>query len=67
MARERVSFKQTDVSRAMKGVAAAGAKVSRVEIEPDGKITVVTTEADDSASTAEASPLDTWMKRRGTN
>lgn len=32
MARERVSFKQTDVSRAMKGVAAAGAKVSRVEI-----------------------------------
>ncbi|MDI4664046.1 hypothetical protein K9U40_06845 [Xanthobacter autotrophicus] len=62
MARRALTFKQADIARAVKGVASAGVKVMRVEIDPNGKITVVT--AEDAAPPA-ASPLDNWMARRG--
>lgn len=45
MARERASFKQSDVARALKGAAAGGVTITRVEIEPGGKIALVTTDA----------------------
>jgi len=44
MARAPVIFKQADVTRAVKGVTAAGQAVARVEIDPNGRIVIVTTE-----------------------
>jgi hypothetical protein len=34
-------FKQTDLTRALKGARAAGMEIARVEIESDGRIVVV--------------------------
>lgn len=39
-------FKQADLTRAFKGAAAAGIRVSKVEIDPSGRIVILT----DSAS-----------------
>nr|WP_298683367.1 hypothetical protein [uncultured Dongia sp.] len=42
MAKGKISFKQSDLTRAIKAVRAAGIDVSRIEIEPDtGKIIIV--------------------------
>ena len=42
MADRKLSFKQSDLTRAIKAVRAAGFDVSRIEIEPDtGKIIIV--------------------------
>ncbi|WP_238121743.1 MULTISPECIES: hypothetical protein [unclassified Xanthobacter] len=62
MARRPVPFKQADVARAVKGVASAGEKVSRVEIDPAGKITIITAEA---TSAPAATSFDKWMNNRG--
>jgi hypothetical protein len=35
------TFKQQDVKRAVAGVLAAGVKVGRIEIAPDGKISII--------------------------
>ena len=40
----RVAFRQDDLTRACRGMKAAGYQVARVEIEPDGKITILTGE-----------------------
>ena len=42
MARGASTFKQTDVTRALKAARAAGLEVERVEIDKSGKIIVVT-------------------------
>jgi hypothetical protein len=42
MARAPSTFRQQDVTRAVKAVAAAGVDIVRVEIGRDGKIVVVT-------------------------
>lgn len=34
-------FKQVDVTRAVKGAVAAGLRVGRVEIDPNGKIVIL--------------------------
>ncbi|HVH77160.1 MAG TPA: hypothetical protein VM755_19770 [Stellaceae bacterium] len=44
MARGPTTFRQRDVTAAVKAVEAAGYKVERVEIDKVGKIVVVTTE-----------------------
>lgn len=41
MATRPASFKQSDLTRAVRGVAAAGMRVGRVEIDPNGKIIVM--------------------------
>jgi hypothetical protein len=42
MARIPARFKQSDVMRALKGARAAGFESPRIEIEPNGKIVVLT-------------------------
>jgi hypothetical protein len=42
MARAPAIFRQGDVTRAVRAVVAAGQAVARVEIDPDGKIVIVT-------------------------
>jgi hypothetical protein len=42
MARDPVIFRQGDVTRAVRAVVAAGQAVARVEIDPNGKIVIVT-------------------------
>jgi hypothetical protein len=41
MARSALTFKQQDVTRALRGAAAAGIDVQQIEINKDGKIVVV--------------------------
>jgi hypothetical protein len=45
MARGPCTFKQQDVTRALRATIAAGIEVQRVEIDRNGKITVVTAES----------------------
>lgn len=42
MSLHRSRFRQIDIERALKGAQAAGATDVRVEIEPNGKLVVVT-------------------------
>jgi hypothetical protein len=44
MARAPSTFRQQDVTRAVKAVAAAGVHIARVEIDKAGKITIITVE-----------------------
>jgi hypothetical protein len=46
MTRGPCTFRQQDVTRALKATVAAGIEVQRVEIGRDGKIMIVTTKAD---------------------
>jgi len=54
-------FKQGDISRALKGATAAGMKVGRVEIDPHGKIVII---SESGAATKPATDLDTWLEKR---
>jgi len=44
MARAPSTFRQQDVTRAVKAVAAAGVHIARVEIDKAGKIVIITTD-----------------------
>lgn len=57
MTRGPSTFRQRDVTAAMKAVTDAGYEVARVEIGPDGKIIVVPTRAA-AAGTVEKNPWD---------
>jgi hypothetical protein len=58
MARAPSTFRQQDVTRAVKAIAAAGISIARVEIDKNGKITVITAEAPDR--TDEAMEANEW-------
>jgi hypothetical protein len=56
----RASFRQSDLTKAIKGVAAAGLQVARAEIDPaSGKILVV---IGVPSAEEEASSLNPWDK-----
>ena len=59
MARARCTIRQTDVTRAVKGVAAAGVHIARVEIDTAGRIVIIAAEAtEQSGETTEANEWD---------
>jgi hypothetical protein len=47
MARAPSTFRQQDVTRAVKAVSAAGVHIARVEIDKMGKIVIITADATD--------------------
>ena len=58
MSRGRCTFRQQDVTRAVRAAVAAGIEVQRIEIDKDGKIIVVTGKPLDPAVTAPQDDLD---------
>jgi len=60
MSNRPAAIRQAEIARAVRGVAAAGLNVVRVEIE-GGKVVVYTGEA----LTPEESPLEAWRRRTG--
>jgi hypothetical protein len=47
MPRAPSAFRQQDVTRAVKAVAAAGVHIARIEIDKAGKIVIITADASD--------------------
>jgi hypothetical protein len=62
MARAPSTFRQQDVTRAVKAVAAAGVGIARVEIDKTGKIVIIP--GDRQAAEAAGSDLDNWIAKR---
>lgn len=52
MKRHPCQVRQTDVARAVKGALAAGMDVEKVELQPDGRITIMASRHDEQAPTA---------------
>jgi hypothetical protein len=50
MSRRSCTFKQRDVTKAVKAIVAAGVQVDRVEIDHAGKIVIVTAKSPESIS-----------------
>jgi hypothetical protein len=59
MPRRPSTFKQRDVTRAVKAVTAAGVDIGRIEIDTTGKIVIVPGKPQVQNST----PLDAWMAK----
>ena len=55
----RAAFRQSDLSRAIKGATSAGMKVNRCEILPDGRIVL-----SESAQEAQDDAYAAWEKKR---
>lgn len=58
MTRSRCTFRMTDLTRAIRAVEAAGKVVQRVEIEPSGKIVVLTGDGPAADKPEGANPWD---------
>lgn len=63
---KRATFTQSDVTRAVKGTQAGGLKITRVEILPDGRISVSTAEEFETPTEAEDA-FGAWKARREGN
>jgi hypothetical protein len=55
-------FKQADLTRALRAVASAGVRVGRIEIEPNGKIVIL---SESAAPSAKANPCDRIFANEG--
>ncbi len=54
-------FKKTDVTRAARGLLAAGVDIARLEIEPvSGKVSIITGSSSDDQETND---LDNWIAK----
>jgi len=62
MSKGMLTFKQTDLLRAIKASQKAGLSIARVEIDRDGKIVVVTGEGNAKVESA-ATELDRWLAK----
>jgi len=51
MKRHPCQVRQSDVTKAVKGALAAGITVERVEVQADGRITIITVRQDQQAPT----------------
>ena len=58
MSRAPSTFRQQDVTRALKAVAAAGVNIARIEIDKSGKIIIITAGAGEPGETTEANEWD---------
>jgi hypothetical protein len=66
MARSPSTFRQQDVTRAVKAVAAAGVGIARVEIDSAGKIIIVSSEGVAAEPQSELDKeLKEWETRHG--
>jgi hypothetical protein len=61
MSRGPLTFRQADVTRALRAVKDAGVEVARVEVDKTGKIVVVVGEPDKTNAAGPDTPLDRWM------
>jgi hypothetical protein len=57
------TFRQTDVTRALKAARRAGFERVRVEIDQDGKIAIVAGDGVDKTEIAIEDPLDQWIAK----
>ena len=61
------TFRQSDLTRAIRGVRNVGVDVARAEIEKDGKIIIVVGEAGNVSSNVELTPddaLERWRSKK---
>ena len=58
MARAPSTFRQHDVTRAVKAVAAAGVHIGRVDIDKAGKIVIIA--ADEAGQSGEGREVNEW-------
>jgi hypothetical protein len=58
MSRAPSAFRQTDVTRAVRAVAAAGVDIARVEIDKAGTIRIITLKAEPNGQGREANEWD---------
>ena len=57
-----MSVRQRDVAAAVKGAVAAGVEVARVEVDKEGRITIVAGKPGEQSVT-EVNALDAWMAK----
>jgi hypothetical protein len=62
MGRAPSTFRQLDVTRAVKAVAAAGVHIARIEIDKSGKIVIIT--ADPMGQPGETTEANEWDRVR---
>jgi hypothetical protein len=61
MSRSRSAFRQSDVTRAIKGAQAAGVDVAGVKVEKDGGFTVIAGKPNDITVAPATNDLDKWI------
>jgi hypothetical protein len=59
VSRARQRFRQTDVTKAVKGAVSGGLTVGRVEISPEGHIVVIAGKPEEGQTSAEVNPWHT--------